>query len=111
MCSSHIRIRVSSPAAGMTLKQCSFQSVECNRGYIYGVSEESARSAKEQGYGWCMWFAFDPSGTGTVPNNYSSSFNAMSKVAKGLYDMELMRPTGVWDKISEGHYSDVRRAM
>ncbi len=100
-----------SPAGNMTYKQCSYTSCQCNYGTFYGATESEARSAKERGYGWCMWFAFDPSGTGTVPNNYSSSFNAMSKVAKGLYDMELMRPTGVWDKISEGHYSDVRRAM
>lgn len=97
-----------SPAAGMTLKQCSFQSVECNRGYIYGVSEESARSAKEQGYGWCMWFAFDPSGTGTVLNNYSAVFPYLQQVARGLYDMELLTPTGVWHKIGEGQYDPER---
>ena len=97
-----------SPAAGMTLKQCSFQSVECNRGYIYGVSEESARSAKEQGYGWCMWFAFDPSGTGTVLNNYSTVFPYLQQVARGLYDMELLEPTGVWHKIGEGQYDPER---
>ena len=97
-----------SPAAGMTYKQCSFTSVECNRGYIYDVSEESARSAKEQGYGWCMWFAFDPSGTGTVLNNYSTVFPYLQQVARGLYDMELLEPTGVWNKIGEGQYDPNR---
>ncbi|MBO8445362.1 MAG: DUF1735 domain-containing protein [Bacteroidetes bacterium] len=96
------------PQGNMTLKQCSFTSVECNRGYIYGVDESSARSAKEEGYGWCMWFAFDPSGTGTVSSNYSTTFPAMQSVARGLYDMELLEPTGVYNKIGEGQYDPTR---
>ena len=97
-----------SPAAGMTYKQCSYNSVECNRGYMYGVDENSGRAAKEAGYGWYMWFAFDPSGTGSVVSNYSSTFPAMQAVARGLYDMELLEATGVYNKIGEGQYDPTR---
>ena len=98
-----------SPAAGMSYKQCSYLSIECNLGGgLYGATEERARSAKESGYGWCMWFAFDPSGSGSIRSNYSSSFNAMSNTARGLYDMELLTPTGVWHKIGEGQYDPER---
>lgn len=99
-----------SPVGNMTYKQCSYTSCQCNYGTFYKADEASARTAKEQGYGWCMWFAFDPSGTGTVASNYSSSFSHMKEVAKGLYDMELMEPTGVWDKLGNGSYSSVRRS-
>lgn len=48
-----------SPVAGGDKSMCSFMSVECNLGSGW-ISEESARQAKEAGYGWCMWFALDP---------------------------------------------------
>ncbi len=93
-----------SPAAGMTYKQCSFASIECNAGYGRTYATESnARSAKEGGYGWCMWFAFDPSGTGGISNNYSTTFNYMNNVALGLYDMEIQVPSGVYHKTSNGY--------
>ena len=93
-----------SPASGMTYKQCSFASIECNlKSGTSSATESNARSAKANGYGWCMWFAFDPSGTGSISSNYSNSFTLMNNVARGLYDMEIQTPTGVYNKTSDGY--------
>lgn len=92
-----------SPYGDLTKAQCSGMSLELNRGYG-SITEDSARNMKNQGYGWCMWFAFDPSGTGTVNSNRYRSDGFIKAAAKGFYDQELKEPTGVWNKIGEGKY-------
>lgn len=67
------------PLDGGDLSMCSFKSVECNLGRGE-VTEESARRAKEEGYGWCMWFAF---------NNARNEWSSLSAAAKGLYNQEV----------------------
>lgn len=96
-----------SPYGDLTKAQCSGMSLELNRGYG-SITEDSARNMKNQGYGWCMWFAFDPSGTGTVSSNRYRSDNFIKAAAKGFYDQELKEPTGVWNKIGEGKYDPNR---
>ena len=96
-----------SPYGDLTKAQCSGMSLELNRGYG-SITEASARNMKNQGYGWCMWFAFDPSGTGTVSSNRYRSDNFIKEAAKGFYDQELKEPTGVWNKIGEGKYDPNR---
>lgn len=96
-----------SPYGDLTMANCSGMSIELNRGYGY-MSEESARKIKEAGYGWCMWFAFDPSGTGSVDSNRYTSDSYIKAAAKGFYDQELKEPTGVWNKLGEGKYDPVR---
>ena len=96
-----------SPYGDLTKAQCSGMSLELNRGYG-SITEDSARNMKNQGYGWCMWFAFDPSGTGTVNSNRYRSDNFIKAAAKGFYDQELKEPTGVWNKIGEGQYDPNR---
>ena len=96
-----------SPYGDLTKAQCSGMSLELNRGYG-SITEDSARNMKNQGYGWCMWFAFDPSGTGTVSSNRYRSDNFIKAAAKGFYDQELKEPTGVWNKIGEGQYDPNR---
>lgn len=96
-----------SPYGDLTKAQCSGMSIELNRGYG-SITEDSARNMKNQGYGWCMWFAFDPSGTGTVSSNRYRSDNFIKEAAKGFYDQELKEPTGVWNKIGEGKYDPNR---
>ena len=92
-----------SPYGDLTKAQCSGMSLELNRGYG-SITEDSARNMKNQGYGWCMWFAFDPSGTGTVNSNRYRSDGFIKAAAKGFYDQELKEPSGVWNKIGEGKY-------
>ncbi|WP_418990882.1 BACON domain-containing protein [Alistipes sp.] len=89
-----------SPVAGGDLSMCSFQSVECNLGGG-SVSEASARSAKERGYGWCMWFALDPV-LGREP------WSKLSAAAKGLYDQDLKPRTGYYKKTGAGRYDPKR---
>ncbi len=96
-----------SPYGDLTKAQCSGMSIELNRGYG-SITEDSARNMKNQGYGWCMWFAFDPSGTGTVNSNRYRSDGFIKAAAKGFYDQELKEPTGVWNKIGEGKYDPNR---
>ena len=93
--------------ADFTNKNCSCMSIECNLGRG-GIDENRARQWKESGYGWCMWFAFDPSGTGSIQSNFWRSFPMMQAAARGFYDQELKRPTGVYNKIGEGQYDPVR---
>lgn len=94
------------PLEGQTLKNCSGMSIELNRGTGY-ISEESARTIKENGYGYVMWFAFNPA-PGTNTSNLSSSLTKMKAAAKGLYDQELLDPTGYYKKIGEGKYDPAR---
>lgn len=96
-----------SPYGDLTKAQCSGMSLELNRGYG-SITEDSARNMKNHGYGWCMWFAFDPSGTGTVNSNRYRSDGFIKAAAKGFYDQELKEPSGVWNKIGEGKYDPNR---
>lgn len=100
----------SSPHADFTYANCSFASIECNLGRG-SISEASCRSAKETGYGWCMWFAFDPSGTGGISANYNRVKGYMQAFCRGCYDCELVEPTGVYKKIGEGKYDPKRYEM
>lgn len=99
----------SSSYADVGLDKCSGASLQCN--YGASMSESQARSIKENGYGWCMWFAFDPSGTGSISSNLSRSWDAMTNAAKGFYDQELQRPTGVYHKVREGVYDPERHPL
>lgn len=99
----------SSPFGGLTLKQCSGASIQLD--YSNYISESKAASVKENGYGWIMWFAFDPSGTGNIRNNREHSMNQFRNVAKACYGLELLAPTGVYNKIGEGKYDPVRHEL
>lgn len=89
-----------SPVAGGDKSMCSFMSVECNRG-SGSVTEASARQAKENGYGWCMWFALDP-----VLRR--EPWYKLSAAAKGLYDQDLKPRTGYYKKLGAGRYDPTR---
>ncbi len=88
------------PVAGGDKSMCSFMSVECNLGGG-SVTEASARSAKEAGYGWCMWFALDPV-------LYREPWSKLSAAAKGLYDQDLKPRTGYYKKLGAGRYDPKR---
>lgn len=80
------------PGTGMTLKQCAGMSIELNRG-SGDSSESTARSRKETGYGYYMFFALDPT-------KYNWQVYRCQTVCKGLYDEELIYPSYYYSKNS-----------
>lgn len=81
-----------SPMQGMTLKQCGGMSIELNRGGG-DSSEGTARSRKNAGYGYYMFFALGH--TTSLSGDFSSYKYQVSRcqsVARGLYDEELLMP-------------------
>lgn len=94
------------PVGDQTLKNCTGASLQLN--YGNSISESSAKQVKEDGYGWIMYFAFNPD-----PNhrNYTSGATATFKnVARGCYGQELIEPTHYYKKIGEGKYDPNRYA-
>lgn len=98
----------SSPFGDLTLKQCSGFSIQCNTGQGGSISQSKAEQIKNDGYGWIMWFAFDPSGTGSISSNRDRSVAQFKNVARACYGLELVDPTGVYNKIGEGKYDPQR---
>lgn len=80
------------PGIGMTLKQCSGMSIELRRG-SGDSTERTARSRKEEGYGYYMFFALDPS-------LYKTQVSRCQTVCRGLYEEELIYPTHFYTKNS-----------
>lgn len=92
------------PMGNQTLKNCSGISLQLNYGHTY--SEENARQLKEEGYGWIMYFAFNPDPT---HNLYTSQATGVfQEVARGCYDQELIPPTHYYKKIGQGQYDPNR---
>ena len=92
----------SRPYGDLTYANCSAASVQLNYGnYLY---DSAIQSAKDNGYGWMMWFAFDPSGTGGIQNNRAHSMNQFQKAAQGLYGQDMAQPQYVYNKLGEGKY-------
>ncbi len=98
-----------SPYSDLTMQNCSGASVQLNYGQT--ISSSTAQSIKENGYGWIMWFAFDPSGTGSVSNNRTHSLTQFRNVAQAIYGQNVVEPTGVWNKLGEGQYDPVRHEI
>lgn len=92
-----------SPMPGMSLSDCAAESIQLRQASSY-LSQEQAKSYMEQGYGWIMWFSFDPSGTGSVTSNRSSSLQQFRNMALGCYGQTVLDPKNVYNKISEGQY-------
>ena len=83
-------------------KDCCAMSLQLNYGYT--TSPEQAAKWKEDGFGYIMYFAYDPSGTGSVRNNLESSYKTFNNVAQGIYGQKVLRPKGVYNKLGEGKY-------
>ena len=99
----------SEPYTGMTYKNCGYAATELNLGYS-NISESVARAAKDAGYGWLMWFAYNPpqsSYKNTATPNAESYFNEASK---GAYGQELQPITHYYKKQGEGLLDPTRYA-
>ena len=92
----------SRPYGDLTYANCSAASIQLNYGYY--LYDSDIKNAKDNGYGWMMWFAFDPSGTGGISNNRAHSMNQFQKAAQGLYGQDMAQPENVYNKKGEGKY-------
>lgn len=97
------------PWGDLTYANCSAYSVQLNYGNTIGNTQ--INRAKDNGYGWIMWFAFDPSGTGGIMNNRVHSMEQFEKVAQGLYGQPMAQPQYVYNKIGEGKYDPTPHAI
>lgn len=92
------------PMQGMTLKDCSGMSIELNRG-SGDSSESTARSRKNQGYGYYMFFALGH--TTSLVNDFSSyryQVTRCQSACKGLYEEELLAPEYYYKKNDATRY-------
>lgn len=89
------------PLEGMTLQNCCADSFELNK-RLGSISEDTARMYKESGYGWCMWYAFNPA-PGHPTENLDYSLNLFKKAARGFYDQELLDPKGYYKAEDAGN--------
>lgn len=91
------------PYADFTYAHCSGASIQLNQGGE--LSQRVAQTAVDKGYGWCMWFAFDPSGSGGTPSNREHSMAQFRVAADFFYNSEMAEPLHVYNKIGEGLYA------
>ncbi len=84
------------PMKGMTKKNCSGMSIELARG-SGDESEETARERRNQGYGYYMFFALDPS-------KYSYQVGRVQEASRGNYDDEVVYPTHYYKKNDTTRY-------
>ena len=90
------------PVNGMERDRCAGNSIQLNYGGT--MSESEAKQIMDNGYGWIMWFSFDPSGTGTVNSNRAHSYQQFRNMAKGCYGQDVLEPKNVYNKLGEGRY-------
>ena len=88
------------PWGDLTPAQCSAASIQLN----YGDEFYGYKRALEEGYGWIMWFAFDPSGTGGINNNRAHSMTQFQAASEKLYGKNMAQPQYVYNKLGEGKY-------
>lgn len=91
-----------SPMPGMDLSDCAAKSIQLRKSDY--LTQDEAKGYMDQGYGWIMWFSFDPSGTGSVSGNRSSALQQFRNMALGCYGQTVLDPKNVYNKISEGQY-------
>lgn len=97
------------PYGDLTYANCSAASIQLNYGYT--LDQTDINDAIEYGFGWIMWFAFDPSGTGGISNNRSHSMQQFEKAAFGLYGKSMAQPQYVYNKLGEGKYDPTPHAI
>ena len=88
------------PWGDLTAANCSAASIQLN----YGDTFYGYNRALNDGYGWIMWFAFDPSGTGGIRNNRVHSMEQFQDAAERLYGKNMAQPQYVYNKLGEGKY-------
>lgn len=90
------------PQGDQTKLNCTGASLELHLGRGW-IDEQKARVLKEEGYGWIMYFAFNPDPNHKLYNK-DRSMEYFKEVARGCYNQELLEPTHYYRKISGGAY-------
>lgn len=99
----------SRPYGDLTYANCSGASIQLN--YGNSIYDNTLENIKNNGYGWVMWFAFDPSGTGGISNNRTHSMTQFEKTAQALYGQGMAQPENVYNKLGEGKYDPTPHAI
>lgn len=89
----------------MGLDRCAGFSVELNLQQNMLNGSLIPENIADDGYGWAMWFAFDPSGSGSVLNNRERSMQQFNYASQGFYKCALKEPKYVYNKLGEGQYA------
>lgn len=91
-----------SPLDGMDYSSCSVMSVQLasDQGDV-----GAAYRTETRGYGWMMFFSFDP------VKKLDGGVNAFDIAADGLWGMNLLDPTGIYYKTGEGTYDPERHEL
>lgn len=98
ICVADYPVGAAATLMGGTKEQCSGGSLEMNEGR--GTNPDQAATIKKRGYGWMMWFSYNPV---RKPDNVK----ALQTAAKGLYDnMKLMDPVHVYKKATMGTHEN-----
>lgn len=90
------------PYGDLTYDRCSGASIQLARGL--SLSEYAANTVLKNGYGWCMWFAFDPAGSGATECNLHHSMEQFGVAASVFYNSEVVEPSHIYKKVGEGVY-------
>ena len=88
----------------MGLDRCAGFSVELNLQMNMLSSSLIPKDVAGDGYGWAMWFAFDPSGSSAIVNNRMRSMEQFNYASEGFYNCPLKEPQFVYNKLGEGQY-------
>ena len=100
---------VSSEWEGVTNSQKAGYSMECNDPKLNASVEQfdnaKAKQLVNDGYGWCMWFAFHPQDGGGITNNANKIDPRIEIAAQEFYGSKLAKPQYYYTKIAEGKYS------
>lgn len=90
--------------SNMGLDRCAGFSVELNLKKNMLNNSYVPENVSGSGYGWAMWFAFDPSGSSAITNNRVSSMQQFNYASEGFYGCPLKEPEYVYHKLGEGLY-------
>lgn len=93
---------------GMEMSQMCGYSLNCNKASdsnLNFITVAYAKDRLDKGYGWMMWFAFEPN-----PESYDIGCNVkrilpvFDRVCQGAYGKRMALPVNYYKKISEGKY-------
>ncbi|MBP5373325.1 MAG: DUF1735 domain-containing protein [Bacteroidales bacterium] len=87
------------PRGDLTKKNCTYGSYECNNGQY--ATQTNAQNAKNNGYGFIMYFNPDPSQRSGA---YYGANGYFAQAARGLYGKGLKPMANWYKKIDEGVY-------
>lgn len=92
------------PMMGMTLKDCAGMSIQLNSG-AGNAAEATARSKKQAGYGYYMFYALGGTTALTTEfSKYKTQIGRCQTVCKGLYEQELLAPEYYYKKNDTKRY-------